>query len=105
MLANYVELQRDVPTRLHFTDHYYVERLIADKELKREKTVRSLVMWVDRLNNEPCARTLSILSRKLASEIEPYLEGRRFRDFDFIITKRGEGFLTDYQVRVESHIP
>jgi len=105
MLTNYVELVKDVPTRLHFTDHYYVERLIMDKELKREKMVRSLVMWVDRLNNEPCARTLSVLSKKLADFLEPYLEGRRFRDFDFVITKRGEGFLTDWQIRVESHTP
>ena len=104
MLMNYVTLQKDTPTRLHFTDYYYVERLIYDKDLGRKKEVRSLVLWVDQLEGEPCAKTFSVLSPKLASEIEPYLKDESYKTFDWIITKRGEGFLTEWQVRREPHL-
>uniref|UniRef100_A0A6H1ZZL7 Uncharacterized protein n=1 Tax=viral metagenome TaxID=1070528 RepID=A0A6H1ZZL7_9ZZZZ len=99
MLMNYVALEPDTPTRMHFSDDYYVDRDITDRETKKAKRIRSLVFWVDRLEDEPVARTFSVISEKLRAELEPFLTDKGYRDLDFIITKRGAGFLTEYDVR------
>lgn len=100
MLMNYVALEKDVPARMHFTDHYKVEREIWDEKLGRFKPVSSLVFWVDQLNGEPTARTFSVLSENLATILRPYLPNHTYIDNDFVITKQGEGFGTRYQVQV-----
>ena len=105
MLMNYLEIPRDTPTRIHATDHYYVDRMIWDKDLKREKPVRSLVLWVSEVNGEPEYRTLSVISRKLYDQLAPYLPDSSFRDFDFVITKTGDGYLTDWTVQAIPRLP
>lgn len=99
LLMNYVPLIPGVPTRVHFTDHYYIDREIADRETGKPKTIRSLVFWVDGLEGEDCARTLSILSQKLAAHLEPFLPDKRYIGYEFIITKIGDGFLADFNVQ------
>lgn len=99
MLMNYIALETDVPTRMHFTDHYTVDREIWDKDLGKYKPVKSLVFWVDQLNGEPTARTFSVLSETLAAILRPYLPDHTYIDRDFVITKRGEGFGTRYEVQ------
>ena len=95
LLMNYVQLFPGVPTRMHFTDDYYIERTIADKETGKPKTIRSLVFWVDELGGEDVARTFSILSQKLAAHFEPFLKDKEYTRYDFIVTQMGEGFLKD----------
>ena len=92
MLMNYVEIKKDVPTRLHFTDHYMVEREIWDERLGKYKMVRSLVFWVDEQDGEPTARTFSVISETLATILRPYLPDHAYINRDFVITKQGEGF-------------
>ena len=99
LLMNYVPLVPGVPTRVHFTDHYYIDREIADRETGKPKIIKSLVFWVDELEGEDCARTLSILSQKLAAHMEPFLPDKRYGGYDFIITKIGDGFLADFNVQ------
>ena len=96
LLMNYVALEPGVPTRMHFTDDYRVERPIADKETGKPKRISSLVLWVDELNGEDCARTFSVLSKKLAAHIEPFLPGKEYIKYDFVITQMGAGFLKDW---------
>ena len=99
LLMNYVALVPGVPTRMHFTDHYYIERVIADRETGKPKPIKSLVFWVDELGGEDCARTFSILSQKLAAHMEPFLKDKEYTRYDFIITQIGEGFLKDWNVQ------
>lgn len=99
MLMNYVALEKDVPARMHFTDHYLVEREIWDESLGRYKTIKSLVFWVDQLNGEPTARTFSVISEALASMLRPSLPDHSYIDFDYVITKRGSGFATRYELQ------
>jgi len=99
LLMNYVALAPGVPTRMHFTDHYYIERVIADRETGKPKTIKSLVFWVDELNGEDCARTFSILSQKLAAHVEPFLPNKEYTHYNFVITQIGEGFLKDWNVQ------
>lgn len=99
LLMNYVTLVPGVPTRMHFTDDYYIERTIADKETGKPKTIKSLVFWVDELNGEDCARTFSILSQKLAAHLEPFRPNKEYTHYDFIITQIGDGFLKDWNVQ------
>ena len=100
VLMNYVALVAGVPTRMHFTDDYNIERTIADKETGKPKRIKSLVFWVDELNGEDVARTFSVLSQKLAAHLEPFLKDKRYEGYDFIITQIGEGFLKDWNVQV-----
>jgi len=99
LLSNYVRLVPGVPTRMHFTDDYYIKRTIADKETGKPKPVESLVFYVDELNGEPVSRTFSILSQKLSAHMEPYLPKKAYGGYDFIITQIGEGFLKDWNVQ------
>ena len=99
VLTNYVALQTGIPTRLHFTDDYFIDRRIATQDFGGSKRVKSLVFWVDELDGEDAARTLSILSQKLTAQLTPYLKDQKYIDYDFVITKTGEGYLTDYQVQ------
>lgn len=96
LLMNYVRLEPGIPTRMHFTDDYLVDREIADKETGRPKRVKSLVFWVDSLEGEPCARTFSVLSQKLSAHFDPYLKNKEYTRYDFIITQMGGGYLKDW---------
>lgn len=98
MLMNYLEIPRNVPTRVHFTDQYMIDRMIWDKDLKKEKPVRSLVLQVTEVNGEPAFLTFSVLSNKLYNQLAPYLPDNAFRDFDFVITRTGEAYQTEWTV-------
>lgn len=100
LLSNYIALVPGVPTRMHFTDDYKVERVIADKETGKPKRIKSLVFWVDELGGEEVSRTFSILSQKLAAHFEPYRKDKHYLKYDFIITQIGDGFLKDWNVQV-----
>jgi len=101
MLMNYIALQKDIPLRMHFSDHYYVDRVIPDKESGKNKIVKSLVFWVDRVDGDIAARTFSVLSERLYALLFPYLADFKHREYEFTITKTGEGYLTEFQVSVE----
>lgn len=99
LLMNYIALVPGVPTRMHFTDYYYIDREIADKETGKPKKIKSLVFWVDELGGEDCARTFSILSQKLAAHFEPFIKDKEFIKYDFIVTQVGDGFYKDWNVQ------
>jgi len=99
MLMNYVHLVSGVPVRMHFTDDYYVDREIADRDSGKTKRIKSLVFWVDELNGEPAARTFSILSQKLSEQLEPFRKDKRYIGYDLVITQMGDGFLKDWNVQ------
>lgn len=98
VLENYVLLETGVPTRLHFTDHRIERRTIADPLTAEPATRRVLVFDVDRMDGRPVVARYSIMAEKHASQFEPYLEGKTYRDYEFTITRSGEGFLTSYSV-------
>lgn len=100
MLMNYIALVPGIPTRMHFTDDYEVERSIMEKEIGKVKRVKSLVFWVDELEGADVARTFSVMSEKLRSTLTPYLPDKGYLPYDFIITKMGDGFYTDWNVQV-----
>ena len=99
LLSNYVRLVPGVPTRMHFTDDYIVDREIADRETGKPKRIKSLVFWVDELNGQPDSRSFSILSEKLQAHLEPFRKNKEYNRYDFIITQIGEGFLKDWNVQ------
>jgi len=99
MLMNYAYLVAGIPKRLHFTDHYYVDREIADKDSGKPKTIKSLVFWVTEEDGESVAKTFSILSQKLEAHMLPFLPDKRYGGYDFLITQIGDGFLKDWNVQ------
>lgn len=99
MLMNFIALEEDIPLRMHFSDLYRIQREIFDPELGRFKEVDSRVFQVDRRDGLPVSATFSILSQKLWAQMEPFARERRFMEYEFIITKTGQRFLTEYRVQ------
>ena len=99
LLMNYIKLVPGVPTRMHFSDDYNVERDIYDKESGKMKRISSFVFWCDTLGGEPCARTFSILSQKLHAHFEPFLKDKEYTKYEFIVTEIGDGFVKDWIVQ------
>ena len=100
LLMNYVALEPGVPTRMHFTDDYFILRDIAVPETGKTKKVSSWVYQVDELNGEDVNRTFSVLSQKLQAHLEPFLKDKEYTKYDFLITQMGEGFLKDWNVQL-----
>lgn len=99
MLVNFVALEDGVPTRMHFTDSYFVRRRIRDRDSGGFKEVESLVFQVDRVDGLPAFKTFSVLSSKLANSLQPFLNDFRFLEYDFIITMEGEGMTREFRVQ------
>lgn len=99
LLMNYIQLLPGIPTRLHFTDDYIVERDIPDKESGKTKRVRSLVFYVDKLEGEEVSRTFSVLSEKLAAHFEPFLKDKSYLNYEFVITQMGDGYYKDWNIQ------
>jgi len=100
VLENYVILETGIPTRLHFTDHRIQRRTITDPITGEAGSRNVLVLEVDRMDGRPVIAKYSTMSEKHAAQFEPYLEEKRYRDYEFTITRTGEGFLTQYSVSV-----
>jgi len=97
-LENWVKLRPGVPKRLHFYDHEFVTKEIIDPLLRRRKRVKTLVFFVDEEDGMPVEKLFSVIQEKLYAALAPYLPGKRYRDFTFIITKLGAGFAAEFQV-------
>ena len=105
VLENYVILQDRVPARLHFTDHRIERRTITDPDTGRPGLRNVLVLEVDRLDGRPVAARLSTMASKLADQFAAYLPDKSYRNYDFIITQTGEGFLRRWIITVIPLVP
>ena len=99
-LDNFVRLMEGIPKRLHFKDHTYATRRIRDPITGWEKTVRTLEFLVDYEDGVPVEKVFSVIQSKLEAALRPYLEGKRYRDYLFVITKIGSGFTSEFRVEV-----
>lgn len=102
---NWVVIETGVPKRLHIIEHLVTPRKIRDPHFDVEKEVEGLVLLVDRVDGEPVLRTWSVLSTRLWELLEPYFEGQRYKSYEFIVTKLGRGFLSEYKLEVLPHVP
>jgi hypothetical protein len=100
VLGNFVRLEAGVAKRLHFVRHEFLDKVIRDPLTGAAKTVRVLQFYVDMEDGQKVSKIFSVTSEKLAAALRPYLEGGRYTQLEFKITKKGEGFLTDYSVEV-----
>jgi hypothetical protein len=99
-LGNWVMFDEGVPERLHFLNHYLEDVPITDRSTGLPSTRRRLVLDVDRHNGRKANAKLSVLAEGFFAQLEPYLEGNAYRDYDFVITQTGRDFLTKYSVQV-----
>lgn len=98
VLENYVKLVQGVPCRLHFSDHGIVRRAITDPDSHRSKEVNALEFVVDRENGKVVSKSYSVLSEKHAEDFRRFLADKSYRQFDFVITVYGKGYLAVYSV-------
>lgn len=99
ILSNYITIERDQTEVLHFKGHELADRVVRDPVTGREKSVKTLIMYVDERGGAATDTVFSIISDKLATQLGPWLEGERYKRFTFAITRRGAGFLTDWEIQ------
>jgi hypothetical protein len=99
VLRNFVVLEDGVPAVMHFARGEIVERDITDPLTRQVKRVRVLEFVVDRLGGQASEATWSVTSEKLATSLMPFVERNLLASTTFIITKRGQGFRTEYEVQ------
>ena len=92
-LENWVKLPPGKVVCMRFREYRVTSRQIEDPLFKVQRTVKSLVFLVDRVDGEPVDKTYSVVSEKLASEFEPYLEDGSFRDYIWCLVKDAAGFV------------
>ena len=97
-LGNIVILEAGTPERMHFVDHIVVDRDITDPLTGRPGTRKVLEFSVDRLNGLPASAKFSTMSESLYGMFEPFLVGKLYRGYEFIVQKRGSGYQTKYTV-------
>lgn len=100
VLENYIILETGVPARLHFTDHAFLRKMITDPLTGEPTTRNTLVFMVDRRDAREVKAQYSVIAEKHALQFQPYLDKKEYRDYDFIITKTGEGFRTSWSLQV-----
>ena len=61
--------------------------------------MRILIRTHSNFMGRPAGRTFSVLSQKLWAQLQPFEAGKRFMEYEFIITKEGFGFSTEYRVQ------
>jgi len=74
--------------------------MITDPVTGEGASRNTLVFMVDRLDAHEVKAQYSIIAEKHALQFEPYLTDKSYRDYDFIITKIGEGFRTSWSLQV-----
>lgn len=99
VLENYITLEPGKTEVLHFRDHAYRSFVMRDPLTKQEKTVKALVLTVDERGGVVADTLLSIIQEKLASQMDAYVKGQRYRHYTFAITRRGTGFTTEWEVQ------
>ncbi len=99
-LGNWVMFKEGIPERVHLIDHAIGPKEITDPNTLRPVTRNTCVFDVDRLNGESVKAQLSVMAEKLFAQFEPYLPGKVYRDYEFVITKTGSGLRTSYSVQV-----
>jgi len=85
---------------LHFSDHAMVTRVLTDPVTGAAKQVESLTMYVDIEDGKKVSKMLSVLSRKLASELSAYIPNRRYLQYEFVIEKPEAKYAPPYLVEV-----
>jgi len=100
VLQNNVILQNNIPSRLHFTDHAIGKRTITNPDTGQPAVRTVLEFEVDLLDGRAVVAKFSTMAEKLASQFKPYLDDRSYRNYDFILTQRGEGYLRTWTVQV-----
>jgi len=84
---NWVIFQLGERKTLHFYDHAMVVRELTDPITGKPKRIESLVLYVDEENGVKVEKMFSVLSRTLAEALAPYIEGKKYLNYNFIIEK------------------
>ena len=100
-ISNWVVLVPGREKRLHFSDHRIVERAITDPWTHQPKVVQSILFWVDFEDGNPVSKSFSVISQRLAGELTPYLENKRYVHFAFRFYKEAPGTVAPRLARAE----
>lgn len=99
VLQNNVILQNNIPARMHFTGHTISKRTITDPDRGTPALRNILEFDVDLLDGRPVMAKFSTMAEKLASQFGPYLNDKSYRNYDVIITQRGDGYTRQWTVQ------
>jgi len=86
-LDNWVKLPPGKVVCMHFKEYRVTSREITDPFFGTARKVNSLLFLVDRVDGVACDKTFSVVSERLASEFEPYLEDGSYRGYTWCLVK------------------
>lgn len=88
---NWVVLKPGVPVKLHLLDHRVGPHTIRDPFFDRVRTVTALIFLVDEEDGTKVDKYFSVLSSKLASDLDGYLADKSYKDYVFTFVKDAVG--------------
>jgi len=94
----WIVLVAGVPKVLHLADHIIYDKPIRDPETGFIKAVTTLTFLVDREDGVEIAKQWSILSPALAANFLPFIDQKRYRDWNFTVIESGGGYVKSWQV-------
>ena len=98
-LQNTVILENNVPVRLHFVADRYEKRVITSRDTGQPAIKEVLVLEVDEWNGQKVQAIFSTMAQKLDGLLGPYLPGKKYLDYDFIITQSGDQYTRNWNVQ------
>lgn len=105
LIENWVKLKPGIPKRLHFVNHAIESRRIHDPLMKASKDISSLVFAVDREDGNAVSKSFSVVSEKLAGDLQGWVEGKRYVGQEFTFIKDAPGFVPPRILSVEPYKP
>jgi hypothetical protein len=96
LLDNVVQLQPGVSKELHFQDHQVGPITMQDPISGVVRPVETLLFVVDEEAGLPVNKVYYVTSDRHARDFGPYLNDRSYREYSWLITRRGEGLLATW---------
>ena len=86
-VEDYVELKPGKPVRVVFDAYAWVNKIIRDVDLDIERSVESLKFHVIRVDDKEIDTIYSAIASGIKNELRPYLEGDKYKDYEFTLLK------------------
>jgi len=90
IIEDYIELKPGVPVRLVFDAYGWYRMEIRDPDLDVVRNVEQLKFHVTWKDGEQIDTIYSAIATGIKNELRPFLDGNRYKDYEFTILKGRE---------------
>lgn len=94
-------LEEGRPVTVKVKEAYFQAREIREPDTKRIKVVETLQLVLTHVNGVPGNWILGLTAKKAHETLRPMIDSGSILKNLLVITKRGRGFFTEYEVRIK----